>query len=91
MLRDFGQAAIPAEGMHDEKVTLQSKPTFITVKPLAPENKPELFNGAVGNFSIESFLEKTEFTTNDAGRLRVILSGEGNRHWSMPRGTMPQA
>ena len=78
MFRDFAQTTIPAEGMHDEKVTLQSKPTFITVKPLPAEGKPDLFKGAVGNFTIESSVGKTAFTTDDAGKLRVILSGEGN-------------
>lgn len=78
MFRDFTQTTIPAEGMYDEKVTLRSKPVFINVKALPEQDKPEIFNGAVGKFNLESSLEKTNFTTDDAGKLRVIISGEGN-------------
>ncbi len=78
MFRNFTQTAIPAEGMYDEKVTLRSKPVFINVKALPAQEKPGIFNGAVGKFNLESSLEKTNFTTDDAGKLRVIISGEGN-------------
>ena len=77
LFRDFTQTSIPAEGMHDERVTLRSKPVFIDVKPL-PEGKPANFHGAVGDFTIGATVEKNRFTTDDAGKLKIILSGEGN-------------
>jgi hypothetical protein len=78
LFRDFNRTSIPPEGMHDEKVTLRSKPVFINVKALPETTKPATFNGAVGNFSIDASVEKNTFTTDDAGQLRVLISGEGN-------------
>lgn len=78
MFRDFADAGIPAEGMEKQKVTLQTKPLTILVKPLPDENKPNSFKGAVGNFTIEARVEKNNFSTDDAGKLAIIVSGEGN-------------
>ncbi len=78
MLRDFTQTAIPAEGLQDEKVTLQSKPITIMVKPLPEKEQTALFKGAVGNFTIDGGLEKNSFTTDDAGKLKIAISGAGN-------------
>ncbi|MEJ7674619.1 MAG: hypothetical protein WKF59_18450 [Chitinophagaceae bacterium] len=41
-------------------------------------NKPPSFKGAVGNFKIAATLEKNKITTEDAGSLKVIISGSGN-------------
>ena len=41
---------IPPEGMLDEKVTLQSKPVAINVKPLPEVDKPVSFKGVEFNF-----------------------------------------
>ena len=78
LFRDFTETTIPLEGMHDEKVSLRSKPVFIEVKPLPAAGKPANFRGAVGNFNIQSAVEKNNFSTDDAGKLRIIISGEGN-------------
>jgi hypothetical protein len=78
MLRDFAQTNIPSEGLQDEKVTLQSKPVFITVKPLPEKDQPTTFKGSVGNFTIDAALEKNNFTTDDAGKLNIAITGEGN-------------
>lgn len=78
MFRDFNQTSIPAEGIQDEKVTLQSKPVLITVKPLPEKDQPLLFKGAVGSFVIAATLEKNSFTTDDAGKLNIAITGQGN-------------
>ncbi|MCW3089042.1 MAG: hypothetical protein JWP81_111 [Ferruginibacter sp.] len=78
IFRDFAQTAIPPEGMHDEKVTLQSKPVLITVQPLPEKDKLPSFKGAVGKFTIDANLEKNNLTTDDAGKLSIAISGEGN-------------
>jgi len=78
MFRDFTDASIPEAGMEHQKVTLQSKPLTMLVKPLPDINKPGSFKGAVGKFSIEARVEKNNFSTDDAGRLAIIVSGEGN-------------
>jgi hypothetical protein len=78
VFREFTEATIPAEGIESHKVTLQSKPAAVMVKPLPETNAPASFKGAVGNFAIEAILEKNNFTTDDAGKLMVVISGEGN-------------
>lgn len=78
IFNDLANAAIPAGGLEDHKVTLQNKPLTILVKPLPDVNKPVNYKGAVGNFKIEARVEKNNFTTDDAGKLAVIISGEGN-------------
>jgi BatD DUF11 like domain len=78
VFREFAEATIPAEGIENHKVTLQSKPASVTVKPLPDASVPASFKGAVGNFAIEAMLEKNNFTTDDAGKLMVVVNGEGN-------------
>ncbi len=76
--RDFVDAGIPAAGTEIHKVTLQNKPISVLVKVLPDANKPASFKGAVGNFEIEAKVEKNSFSTDDAGKLAVIISGSGN-------------
>jgi len=75
---DFSSIAIPPDALVTEKVTLQSKPVMINVKPLPELGKPASFNGAVGKFSIRAAMEKNNLTTDDAGKLFVTIEGEGN-------------
>lgn len=78
MFDDFGEAALPPEAKIDQDITLKSTPVTITVKPLPAENKPADFRGAVGNFTISAALEKNNITTDDAGTLKLTVSGKGN-------------
>jgi hypothetical protein len=78
MVRNFADASIPAEGIEDQKVTLQSKPLTVVVKPLPDAGKPANYKGAVGHFTIDAKVEKNIFSTDDAGRMAVVISGEGN-------------
>jgi hypothetical protein len=78
MFREFEEATIPPEGIENHKVTLQSQPAAVIVKPLPELNAPASFKGAVGNFNIVAMLQKDNFTTDDAGKLRVVISGQGN-------------
>lgn len=75
---DWGINGLPPEAMQDQKVTLQSKPVVIDVKPLPDTNKPASFNGAVGRFTVEAGVEKNNFSTDDAGRFQLIINGQGN-------------
>ncbi len=78
LFRDMEVQAIPAEAMLKEKIMLESKPMLINVKPLPLANKPVSFNGMVGNFTITAVLQHDSIGTGDAGRLRIIIQGEGN-------------
>lgn len=78
MLENFADATSPQNAVIEQNVILKSKPVTIIVKPLPLENKLSDFKGAVGNFIIQSSLEKNQITTDDAGNLRVTISGQGN-------------
>lgn len=78
IFQDFTDATIPSNGMEDQIVALQSKPVTIEVKALPEIDKPASFKGAVGNFELIAGLEKNNFSTDDAGKLQIVLSGEGN-------------
>ena len=78
LFNDFADAAVPAEGLINQTVNLKSKPVTILVKPLPEINKPASFTGAVGKFSIEAQLQKTDFPANESGKLVVKISGKGN-------------
>lgn len=78
IFRDLAQLTIPPEGIAIQKITLQSKPLSVLVKPLPDAGKPATFKGAVGNFAIETRVEKNNFTTDDDGKMAIVISGEGN-------------
>ncbi len=58
-------------------INLNSGTGELIVKPL-PANKPDGFNGAVGNFNISSSLEKDEIPVNTTGKYILKISGSGN-------------
>lgn len=62
----------------EEKYQARSTPVTIHVKPLPEAGKPESFGGAVGHFSIESSVDKTELKANDALNYKVKITGSGN-------------
>lgn len=78
VLREFEEATIPAEGIETRKLTLRSKPAFVLVKALPETGTASAFKGAIGSFSVEAMLEKNNFSTDDAGKLKLIISGQGN-------------
>lgn len=78
MMQNFADATSPSDAVIQQTVTLKSKPVEITVKPLPEENKPVDFKGSVGEFAIQSSLQKDNLTTDDAGNLKIIINGTGN-------------
>jgi uncharacterized membrane protein len=60
------------------ELNLTTKPQTINVKPLPSQNKPADFVGAVGDFTMDARIDKTELKTNDALTLTISLSGNGN-------------
>ncbi len=59
-------------------VKLRSSPIKIQVTDLPTANKPSSFNGAVGQYTIESNIDKTELTTDDNAIITLRVSGSGN-------------
>ena len=68
----------PQEAILNEKVTLHSKPVNIMVKALPAADSAGLYSGAVGDFFIHSWVDKSSFTSNETGNLHVNISGAGN-------------
>jgi hypothetical protein len=68
----------PKEGTALFETTFSTDPVTIRVKPVPEKNKPTLFNGAVGDFSISSRVENPALKKNEEGFLEIIVSGEGN-------------
>ncbi|MCO5946835.1 BatD family protein [Mucilaginibacter flavidus] len=60
------------------KYKAKSTPVVIHVKPLPDAGKPDSFTGAVGTFSIESSIDKTELKANEPLNYRVKVTGAGN-------------
>ena len=56
--------------------SLTSKAVKIRVKPLPV--KPQSFTGAVGNFSLQSSVDKNTLRTNEALTYKVTITGNGN-------------
>jgi len=59
-------------------VPLASNSLTIKVKPLPAANKPADYSGAVGKFTFNSSIDKTELKTNEAINLKFTVSGTGN-------------
>ena len=61
-----------------EAVLRKTEPIAIKVAPLPETGKPAGFNGAVGNFKLESSVDKPTAETGEAVNLKITLSGTGN-------------
>lgn len=78
LLSAWMPGALPAEAMVEEKITVETKPVQITVKPLPEAGRPASFTGAVGRFNLSALTEKDSLYTEDVGILKLLLTGEGN-------------
>jgi uncharacterized membrane protein len=68
----FNNSFVPVEK------NLRANSLIINVKPLPTSGVPDDFNGAVGEFSFRTELDKTTVKTNEAINLKCVISGEGN-------------
>jgi BatD DUF11 like domain len=75
---EFITGATQATACFDTTAMIGSEPLFIDVKALPGNTQPVSFHGAVGNYVIEALVEKDNITTDETGKLRVLLTGEGN-------------
>jgi hypothetical protein len=62
----------------DIPVKLKSAPVKITVLPLPEKGKPADFGNAVGNFTVNASVDKTNLTTDDALTYTIRINGSGN-------------
>jgi hypothetical protein len=66
------------ETVIEEELIAETPPLKINVLELPLKNKPESFNGAVGQFTIHVQLEKNELTADESGVLKIEVKGSGN-------------
>ncbi len=59
------------------RVPRKSKPVKIKVKPV-PNNSPKSFDGAVGQFKMNTTISKKSVKVDDAITMKVKISGNGN-------------
>lgn len=60
------------------ETTMQTAPVNIRAKELPVFNKPDSFNGAVGNFSILAKLNRDILARNEEGLFDLVVKGHGN-------------
>ena len=60
------------------KYSLKSQSVKIEILPVPEINKPKSFAGAVGNYTIESKVDKNKVKANEAINLTINISGKGN-------------
>jgi len=58
--------------------TAKSNSLQINVNPIPQQGAPQAFNGTVGNFNINSEIDKKNLKTNESATIRIIISGTGN-------------
>ena len=58
--------------------SLSTEPVTVTVKALPETGRPESFSGAVGEYAIESSIDKRQVEAGDPVTFRVRVSGRGN-------------
>ena len=86
----FNNAFFNTTAYKDVPVDLKSKPVDIQVTGLPDKGKPADFNGAVGNFTVTSSIDKTEITTDDVATLTLHITGSGNlKLFEPPKLTLP--
>ncbi len=62
------------------ELKVKSPQVPIQVKPLPAEGRPEGFDGAVGNFTFSTAVDRTELKANEALNYTLKVTGTGNLH-----------
>ena len=62
----------------DVKYNAKSLPLVVHVKPLPETGKPATFTGAVGNFSVDASVDKSQLKANESLNYKLKVTGAGN-------------
>jgi hypothetical protein len=73
----IGPASLRIEGFFSGQ-TLETDPLTIRALPLPQEDQPAHFGGAVGQYQVTAWLDKSEATVNEPVTLSFRVSGTGN-------------
>lgn len=75
---DFFNNSFFGSNYQNVRKKLYSNPIVLNVKPLPESNAGKEFTGAVGNFTINTSLDKSVVKANDALTLKFTVNGTGN-------------
>jgi hypothetical protein len=73
----IGPASLHIEGFFSSQ-TLETDPLTVQTLPLPQEDQPADFSGAVGQYRVTAWLDKSEATVNEPVTLSFKVSGTGN-------------
>ncbi|MEO6845824.1 MAG: BatD family protein [Chthoniobacterales bacterium] len=74
----FNQLFNQGGGGLAQNIVISSNPVSLNVKPLPQEGKPANFNGAIGEFSLDSTASPKKVGPGEPVTMRIVLSGKGN-------------
>ncbi len=75
---NFFGMRIPTSSYKQVQYNFASEALNVKVKPLPLEGQPKNFMGAVGSFSLESYLDSSEINLGNACQYQLKLAGKGN-------------
>jgi hypothetical protein len=75
---DFNDAFATGYEYEDIPVKLQSTPIKIQVNDIPITGRPASFQGAVGQYTLESNIDRMELTTDDVAYVSLKIAGTGN-------------
>ena len=61
-----------------QEIVRKTEPITLSILPLPEENRPDIFNGDVGNLTMSVELEPQEVAQDEPVTLRVSIQGSGN-------------
>lgn len=74
----FDEGFMSGYDYEDVPMKLKSVPIRITVQAIPSEKRPLSFSGAVGQYTMESNIDRTELSTDDAATITLRVTGTGN-------------
>ena len=74
----FGNDPFFGTSFKDVVYDIKSNSVAIDAMPLPEAGKPADFPGAVGNFSVNTIIDKEQVKTNDGINMKITISGKGN-------------
>ena len=69
---------MPVAGTDVFETEISTEPVSIVVKPVPDKNKPTIFTGAVGHFTIKASLANNKLSKNEEGFFEITIGGKGN-------------
>ncbi len=78
VMEKMKEAELDNADIIEERIVLRSDSLKVNVLELPEKNKPENFNGAVGQFQLNASLLNQSIAANDNATLRITIKGKGN-------------